>query len=249
MNQNISLNIYVMSYHRATLTTSYKNFHKCTYVVREEDAESYREVGIEDMLVIPNDAKLRNGDPINGFMSTFYWILENTPEEVVCICDDDILSYHYRSAKNTNVNITYEDFKDRIEDELVRLAQILVDLRLGFLATNPLLTPYSFVREFDTVGSPGSTRIVNKAEFKAKYSNRDEANSDVDMVMQELIANRIILRSSYFLTQTLPNLKTSGGTANNKQIQDTLHLAMKNKWGMYYQYDEKKSISRIKVKR
>lgn len=249
MSQSISFNIYVMSYHRANITTSYKNFHNCTYVIRKEDEEDYRRVGIEKILVIPSNAKLQNGDPINGFMSTFYWILENTPEEVVCICDDDIKAYHYRSDKNININSTYEDYRDRIEDELVRLAQIVFDLKLGILATNPLLTPYSFVKEFDIVGAPGSTRIVNKAEFKAKYSNYDKANSDVDMIIQELMTNRIILRCSYFLTETLPNLKTRGGTENTKGIQDNLHLAMKNKWGMYYEYDEKKSISRIKVKR
>ena len=238
-----------MSYHRADITTSYKNFNSCTYVVRAEDEQSYRNVGISDLLVIPKEAKLRNGDHINGFMSSFYWILENSPEEVVCICDDDITSYNYRAAKSTNINTTYNDYKDIIESEIERLAQVLVDLKVGLLCTSPLATPYAFVKEFDLVGAPGSTRIVNKAFFKAKYSNADPANSDVDMVMQEILQNRIIMRCSYFYTVTLPNLKTQGGTENTSVIQDELHLAMKNKWRKYYQYDKSKSISRIKVKR
>ena len=238
-----------MSYKRAHLTTTYKNFHHCTYVVREFEADEYRKVGIDDLLIIPADARLKNGDPIQGFMSTFFWIIENTPEDVICICDDDILDYHYRSDKDRNVNNTYDDYKDRIEDEIVRQAQCLVDLRLGLCCTHPLLTPYAFVKEFDIIGAPGSTRIVNKSCFKAKSSVKDPACSDVDMVLQELLSNRIILRSSYFVTRTLPNLKTEGGTANSQSIQDYLHMAMKNKWGKYYEYDEKRSISKIKVKR
>lgn len=238
-----------MSYHRADITTSYKNFNSCTYVVREEDEQSYQNKGISDLLVIPNGAKLKNGDPINGFMSTFYWILENTPEDVVCICDDDITSFNYRAAKTKNINTTFKDYKNVIENEIERLAQIVVDLELGIISTHPLATPYAFIKEFDMYGAPGSTRIINKACFKATYSNDDPANSDVDMILQEVLKNRVALRCSYFHTITLPNLSTQGGTANSKKVQDELHLAMKNKWGKYYAYDEKKSISKIRVNR
>ena len=249
MQQTITFKIYVMSYHRADITTSYKNFNSCTYVVREEEAQNYRDVGISDLLVIPTGAKLKNGDSINGFMSSLYWILENTPEEVVCICDDDITSFNYRAAKSVNINSVYDDYKNIIENEIERLAQIVVDLGLGIISTHPLATPYAFTKEFDLYGAPGSTRIINKPCFKATYSNADPANSDVDMILQEVLKNRIALRCSYFHTMTLPNLKTKGGTANNKKLQDELHLAMKNKWGRYYIYDQRNSISKIRVNR
>lgn len=249
MQQTITFKIYVMSYHRANITTSYKNFNSCTYVVREEEEQSYRDAGISDLLIIPTGAKLKNGDPINGFMSSLYWVLENTPEEVVCICDDDIISFNYRAERTTNINSTYDNYKDIIESEIERLAQIVVDLRLGIVSTHPLATPYAFVKEFDLFGTPGSTRIINKPCFKAKYSSDDPANSDVDMILQEVLKNRIALRCSYFHTMTLPNLKTEGGTFNSKQVQDELHLALKNKWGKYFTYDELKSISKMRINR
>lgn len=247
---SISFNIYVMSYKRAKITISHRNFNDCTYVVREFEADEYRDAGITNLLVIPNGATLKNGASVNGFMSTFFWILENTPEEVVCIVDDDIKSYHFR-CKQGDIDImkNYANHKDIVENEIERLAQCLVDLDLGMLCTHPTLNPHSFVSEFEFVGAPGSTRIVNKKAFKAMFNPSDPATSDVDMILQELLKNRIVLRTSYFLTGTLPNLVTQGGTSNSKKIQSDLHLAIKNKWGRYFHYDEEHSFSRIKVKR
>ncbi|MCI8602265.1 MAG: hypothetical protein HFE45_11880 [Oscillospiraceae bacterium] len=75
--------IYCMSINRWNAIMTKNLFEYCTYVVREEQADKYREAGIDDLLVIPAGA-------VHNFMTTFYWIIENTPEEVICIVDDDI---------------------------------------------------------------------------------------------------------------------------------------------------------------
>ena len=83
MSQNITFNIYCMSYMRPDAIMTKNVFEYCTYVVRAEEEEAYRKAGIEDILVIPEGK-------VHDFMSTFYWIIENTPEDVICIVDDDV---------------------------------------------------------------------------------------------------------------------------------------------------------------
>ena len=87
-----NFNIYVMSIDRWNAIMTKRLFEYCTYVVREEQAEKYREAGIDDMLVIPEGT-------VHDFMSTFYWIIANTPEKVVCIVDDDVKFMCYRNDK------------------------------------------------------------------------------------------------------------------------------------------------------
>ena len=75
----------------------------CTYVVREEEADAYRNAGIDDMLVIPKDATLECGGKVHSFMSTLYWIIENTPEDVIFVADDDIKRFCYRLDNYTAI--------------------------------------------------------------------------------------------------------------------------------------------------
>mgnify|MGYP000092681344 len=90
MTPGITFNIYVMSYQRPHKIMTKNCLEYCTYVVREEEADAYRNAGIDDMLVIPKDATLECGGKVHSFMSTLYWIIENTPEDVIFVADDDI---------------------------------------------------------------------------------------------------------------------------------------------------------------
>ena len=87
MTPGITFNIYQRPHKIMT-----KNcLEYCTYVVREEEADAYRNAGIDDMLVIPKDATLECGGKVHSFMSTLYWIIENTPEDVIFVADDEKL--------------------------------------------------------------------------------------------------------------------------------------------------------------
>lgn len=249
MSQNISFNIYVMSYRRSDAILTKNLFHQCTYVVREFEAEAYRKSGVTDMLVIPNNAKLECGEPVNDFMTTFHWIVENTPEDVIAILDDDLKTYKYRRDVAIDIYDELEDPKDVVEDELLRLAQLLVDLNLGFLFTQPAYQLYNYTQEFCFKGMTGSTRIVNKAAWKCKYVPGDEAMSDIDMVFQELLMNRIVLQPRYFHGVTPPTLLNKGGTEDSSSSEKLFRIAMKNKWGRYYNFDFKKNQTAINVKR
>ena len=67
-------------------------------------------------------------EEINSLAKVRQWIIDNTPEDIVIQCDDDISKMIYK-GKNNKVEI--ED-KDIIDMEFERVAQILSDLRTGF---------------------------------------------------------------------------------------------------------------------
>ena len=108
---------------------------------------------------------------------------------------------------------------------------------------------YFYDREFAFKGMTGATRWINKAEFKASYDQKDPASGDVDMMMQELLLNRIILMPKYFHAVSSDIGKNSGGsTFTSKEEYDRI-LSMKRKWGKYFDYNFKRNIANINVKR
>lgn len=241
MSQNTSFNIYCMSYRRPNAIMSKNLFEYCTYVVREEEAEAYRASGIDDMLVIPHGA-------VRSFMSTLYWIIENVPEDVIFIADDDIEKFVYR-MNDTNY-LELEDGvpdKETITSEVERIAQMMLDLGIGFAFDQPTLAPYGYDQEFKFVGMPGHIRWINRKALKAKYDPKDPAASDVDMMMQELLRNRIILQPRYLCVKA--GMDLNEGASRTRQGHLVLVESMKNKWGKYYGYNYKRNLGVIRVKR
>jgi len=230
-----------MSYKRADAILTQNMFEYVTYVVREEEAEAYRKAGVENVLAIPSGA-------VNDFMSTLYWIINNTPEEVICIADDDIGHFIYRMD-----DTTYLEFRDgtpdkeKITSEVERIGQLIKDLGIGLAFDQPSIAPYGYDREFQFKGMPGHIRWINKSAFKAKYDATDPATSDVDMMMQELLHNRIILQPKYLCVRA--GMDTNEGAIEDRQEHLDMVEAMKNKWGRYYDYNHKKNYARINVTR
>ena len=94
-----------MSYQRADKIKTWHVLNDCTYVVRASEEQEYRRAGVDKLLVIPEGGTLKCGDEVCSFMTTFWWIIENTPEDVICILDDDISTFKYRQArKSTRLN-------------------------------------------------------------------------------------------------------------------------------------------------
>ena len=188
MTPGITFNIYVMSYQRPHKIMTKNCLEYCTYVVREEEADAYRNAGIDDMLVIPKDATLECGGKVHSFMSTLYWIIENTPEDVIFVADDDIKRFCYRLDNYTA--ITAENYPDW----------------------------------------------------------KDPAISDVDMMLQELLMNRVVLLPKYFHSYGI-QASNEGGTTIDSRKNYEYRCAMKNKWGKYYEFDFRKNTAKINVKR
>lgn len=230
-----------MSYKRPNAIISKKLFEYCTYVVREEEAEAYRASGVEDMLVIPNGA-------VFSFMSTLYWIIENTPEDVIFVADDDIEKFVYRMDNTTYLeNEDGTPDKEKITSEVERVAQLIYDLGIGYAFDQPTLAPYGYDQEFKFVGMPGHIRWINKKALKATYDRKDAAASDVDMMLQELMYNRIIMQPRYLCVKA--GMDTNEGATRQRAGHLALVEAMKNKWGRYYDYNHKRNIAKLNVKR
>ena len=240
MNQPISFNIYVLSYKRPKVNLTERLLEYCTYVVRESEAEEYRENGHVNLKVIPKDC------PCYNFMDTFYWTIWNTPEDVICIIDDDIQQFAYRMDQYSPIKIDKKGI-ETATSEIERIAQLIVDLNIGlaFDSVNGMLLNYD--AEFKFKGMPGHIRWVNKSAFKAKYNHKDPCSSDVDVVMQEVMLNRIALQEKYFWLRS-PMEKALG---ENETIEynkrRNLHHALKNKWGKYYHYDQRKNQARMNI--
>ncbi len=217
-------------------------FEYCTYVVREEEEALYRAAGVDSILAIPKGE-------VHDFMSTFYWIINHTPEDVICIVDDDIKEMIFRGDYH-NAPIRNKDGspdKETATIECERIAQLLYDLDLGLAFDNPQRAPYSFTAEFSFKGMPGHVRWVNKKCFKAKYNPKDPATSDIDMQMQELLLNRVVLHPLYYISHA--DIDVADANAEPRRIHIAHQYAMKNKWFPYYDYDFKKNQARIMVER
>lgn len=244
MTADISFNIYVMSYQRYDRIVTQNLFEYCTYVVREAEAEKYREAGVKNLLIIPADC------PVWNFMDTLWWTIWNTPEDVIFIADDDITRFIYRM--NNWLAIDSANFVNPVETvtaEVERIAQILVDLNLGLAYDGPQKTLFAYDREWNFKGMPGHCRWVNKKALKAKYDCKDMASSDIDMAMQEMLLNRITLQPKYFLSDAGQMEVNAGGETNTREETYQGRLAMENKWGKYYQYDVRKNQAKINIKR
>lgn len=237
-----------MSYQRSDRILTQDLLEYCTYVVRQKEEEAYRNAGVKDLLVIPEGATLKCGTPIRSFMTTLHWIIENTPEDVIFIADDDLNQFCYRLDTYTNIKTEFKNYRGIATSEIERIAQLLYDLNLGFACDNPQFALYNYTQEFCFKGMPGGIRWINKKAFKAKYDPNDFAISDIDMMIQELLMNRIILQPRYFHSMSVKD-KLEGGTTVDSKVNYQFRLALKNKWGKYFDYDFKKNQAKINVKR
>lgn len=213
----------------------------CTYVVREEEADEYRKNGHNNLLVIPAGA-------VTDFVSTLFWILGNTEEDVVAILDDDIKRFTYRTIDWQPIEAN-DDGRFLVTQELERIAQLLVDLNLGFAFPPMSKALYAYNKPFEKVGCPGQFRIINKKCFKATYDADDKATGDVDLMMQEVLKNRICLREMYFLPDAWQNKILGENEVGFQQDHYDYVYALMNKWGKYFDYNFKRNEVKINVSR
>ena len=232
-----TFNIYVPSYKRSDRILTANVLEYCTYVVRESEKDRYEAAGV-DVLAVPDSE-------IDSIAKVQNWIIENTPEDVVAIVDDDVAHFSYRIE-------AVDEIPDRegATREIERLAQITVDLDIALMGSCITAVPYGYTREFNFSGMIGPIRMYNRKFIKARYVPMPFF-TDTDFALQELMLNRIILRPNYFVTDA--KIETNSGGMNarrTKQIQvDTFDTVMKPKWGSYVSFNPKKNVTSINVKR
>jgi len=233
----MEFNVYVPSYARYDDTVRmWDNLEYCTYVVRKSEAEKYRATGIDRLWVVEDHL-------IDNIHKTFQYIIDNSPEEVICIIDDDG-KMMYRNVETRDMT------QEEASMELERIAVMLVDLGLGYACTDAVPAPFYYTQEFAFKGMSGGCKWINKAKFKAEMDYESNYNFDLDWELQELLFNRAIFKPIYFIDVGGQDTNKGGSNTdknNAKRIAGIEH--MKAKWGKYFDYNYKNNKAKIVVKR
>ena len=96
-DEELTLGIYVQSYHRHNKILTQDLLERCTYVVRASEADLYRKAGVENVWAAPDEE-------VNNAIRTYWWIVDHAPEDIVFIADDDIEDVMYRLDDTTRLN-------------------------------------------------------------------------------------------------------------------------------------------------
>ena len=182
---NPTFGIYIPSYKRAKTCYAHKFLEYGTYIVRESEYEEY----CEALADFSDHIKVQAVEDhlICGLTEVNQWLIDNAPEDVIAILDDDIHHFYYRMFETTSITDPA-----LITSELERVGQIMADLGIGFGATDATIRPWNYDCEFAFKGCAGAVRWINRRTFKGKCEKDLEYNYDLDLVLQELLVNTMV---------------------------------------------------------
>jgi hypothetical protein len=235
---DLSFHIYIPSYKRAKTICTHKLLEYYTVVVRESEYDEYREVIPEENLWAVPDGEIDN------IVKVVNYIVDHAPEDVICMIDDDIKNMVYRLE--SNVPLTDPEI---ITSEFERIAQLMVDLDIGYAATDATRTPWGYSAEYEFKGTSGGMRWFNKKCYKSRFLEEIGYCCDIDVVLHELLVNRIILKPKYLCTHGGTDTNAGGNSQKVREDQLASVNLMRQKWGKYYSFNEKTNKPRIAVKR
>lgn len=232
-----SFGVYVPSYKRYNdKLRMYDHLEYCTYVVRQSEEQNYRAVGIDNLWVVEDEE-------IDNIHKVHDYILKNSPEEVICIVDDDG-KFMYRNIDSRDMT------KEEASAELERIAQIMVDLKIGFGCTDSNPAPFYYTAEFGFKGMCGGCKWFNKEVFKATIDPECYYNFDLDLELQELLYNRVVWKPIYFIDVGGQDTNPGGSNTDknsNKRMSGINHTKLK--WGKHFDYNFKSNKAKINVAR
>lgn len=230
------LGIYVPSYNRADTTNTFKWLERCTYVVRKSQEEQYRARGIESIWAV-EDSEIDNLCKVSNY------IVEHSPENIIFTIDD-VDGFVYRLEDMEPITD-----KEVIMAEIERIAQIMLDLNIGFGAEDASIAPWNYDAEFCFKGTTGAMRWFNKNAYKSRFREEVYHNCDLDVMLHELLVNRITLKPKYFMVKAGTDTNKGGNSSKTRQAQIDCVQEMKLRWGKYFDYNFNNNKPRINVKR
>lgn len=233
----MEFNVYVPSYQRYDdKERVYDHLEYCTYVVRKSEAELYRANGIEKLWVVEDEK-------IDSMHKVFQHIIDESPEEVIAIVDDDG-RFIYRNVETRDMT------PEEASMELERTAVMLVDLNIGYACTDAVPAPFYYDSEFKFKGMSGGCKWINKKKFVAKMDEESNYNFDLDWELQELLVNRVILKPIYFIDVGGQDTNKGGSNVDKNKAKRMAGIEhMKAKWGKYFGYNLKNNKAKINVSR
>lgn len=212
--------IFAPTYKRSDKCTTHKYLSEVVYVVREAEAEDYKDVH-DKLWIVPNEAqgnlcRIRN------------YILDNCGEENVLLLDDDIKSFNVWNG-NKQRKLEEEDVYEMIQ----RGFQLAEDLDVVFWGLNCLSDKGSY-REY----TPFGTRSYIGGPFQAhrnndlRYDEKIYLKEDYDMTLQVLNKYRKNLRLNMY-SYTCAQANLEGGCADYRTVKRDLEHndLLQKKWG------------------
>lgn len=236
---SVDIGFYVPSYRRYGSTTTHKLIPQSTYVVRETERAAYLAAGVPKVLGVEDSL-------INSFEKVNNWIIENAPEQMLCVMDDDIDQFCYRIG----LDVRPIDDPAVAIAEIERILQVMYDLDIGYGGLSQTASPYTFNRELAFVGICGPVRFINREHVKSRYQKM-KYFTDIDFVLNELRENRIVFRPNYLVGKA--GVETNAGGNNTERTTrdryETYEKIMKPKWGPYFVYNKKRNTPLMQVPR
>lgn len=227
------ISIYIPSFKRGGTCETHKLFEgeDYRYVVRESDKQNYSKypyIAFAD-------------EEINSLSKVRQKIIDISETDYVLQVDDDISDFIY---KNSMCYSIVENYKD----EIIRQFQIIEDLKIGFWSVSPTANVIMYKKEFDFKGVVGGCIGINKKYFKSKYDASLFTGVDIDVMMQELVKNRIIWMPNYFGIKQKRDVNEGGNNVDkNSNIIKTSREILKIKWGKNIDINNKKNVIKIMI--
>lgn len=238
MDKPKNFGIYIPSYKRADTITTHKLVEYYKVVVRESERDEYAKTIPEENIIAVEDNK------INSVCKVWNWITDNAEEDYICIIGDDCPDFYYRLDKN--VKITDPEI---ITSEIERVAQMMVDLNIGWGCDDATNVPWAYDREFAFKGTAGGINWVNRKKYSSRFNEDIGYCCDTDVVFQELIKNRIVFKPKYFCAGGGADKNKGGNSKKSRASMIASFELMKKKWGKYFRYDLKSNKIFIQVER
>ena len=217
--------IYIPSYKRAATITTHKLLEYYKVVVRKSEEDEYLKViPKENLIAVPDEE-------INNIVKVVNWIVDNS----------DLIHRLDFNEKITDPEV--------ITSELERIAQLMVDLDIGYGAVDASIAPWNYAQEFTFAGTSGGLRWFNKKVYKARFDEKIGYCCDTDAVLQELLKNRIILKPKYLCSHGATDVNSGGNSQKTRNDQIASFELMKHKWGKYFDYQLKTNKIYVRVRR
>jgi hypothetical protein len=231
--------IYIPSYRRSETISTHKLLEYYKVVVRKSEEEAYLKTIPKENLIAVED------DKICSVSKVWNWVIDNAPEDVIAVIGDDVDDFMYRLDLNRKIGRN----KELITAEIERVAQMICDLDIGYGCDDATNTPWNYTAEFTFTGTSGAIVWVNKRKYKSRYNDEIGYCCDTDVVFQELLHNRIVLKPKYLCPVAGTDTNAGGNSSKSRQSMIDSFKLMKNKWGKYFRYDLKSNKIFIQVPR
>lgn len=238
MSEVKQMGIYIPSYNRADTIATHRLLEYYKVVVRKSQEEDYAKTIPRENIIAVED------DKINSISKVWNWIIDNAEEEVIATLGDDMADTVYRL-----------DFNEKITDpeivtsELERIGQLMLDLEIGMGCVDATIAPWNYNSEFAFTGTAGGILWFNRNVYKSKFNDSIGYCCDTDVVFQELLKNRIVLKPKYFCSHGGTDTNKGGNSTKTRASVIASYELMKHKWGKYFDYDLKSNKIYIRVKR